>query len=58
MSASREGSRACVGESAASSVAPGHPLEDFDLVADPDKNFIMTMKDGKIYKNALSEVGN
>ena len=38
--------------------APGHPLEDFDLVADPDKNFIMTMKDGKIYKNALSEVGN
>ena len=42
-------------------MAPGHPgapLEDFDLVADPDKNFIMTMKDGKIYKNALSEVGN
>ncbi|MDX3969710.1 MAG: amidohydrolase family protein [Bradyrhizobium sp.] len=31
----------------------GNPLENLDLVADPDKNFAVIMKDGKIYKNAL-----
>lgn len=31
----------------------GNPLENLDLVADPDKNFVMIMKDGKIYKNCL-----
>lgn len=31
----------------------GNPLENLDLVADPDKNFVMIMKDGKIYKNTL-----
>ena len=31
----------------------GNPLKDLDLVADPDKNFVMIMKDGKIYKNSL-----
>jgi len=31
----------------------GNPLESLDLVADPDKNFVVIMKDGKIYKNAL-----
>jgi imidazolonepropionase-like amidohydrolase len=31
----------------------GNPLEDLDLVADPEKNFVVIMKDGKIYKNTL-----
>jgi imidazolonepropionase-like amidohydrolase len=31
----------------------GNPLEDIDLVANPDKNFVVIMKDGKIYKNTL-----
>lgn len=30
----------------------GNPLEDIRLVADPDKNFLVIMKDGRIYKNA------
>ncbi|TXS92877.1 amidohydrolase family protein [Parahaliea maris] len=31
----------------------GNPLENLDLVADPDNNFVVIMKDGKIYKNSL-----
>ena len=31
----------------------GNPLENLDLVADPDKNFVLIMKDGKIYKNTM-----
>lgn len=31
----------------------GNPLENLDLVADPDKNFAVIMKDGKIYKNVI-----
>jgi imidazolonepropionase-like amidohydrolase len=31
----------------------GNPLTNLDLVADPDKNFVVIMKDGKIYKNSL-----
>lgn len=31
----------------------GDPLENLDLVADPGKNFVVIMKDGKIYKNAF-----
>jgi imidazolonepropionase-like amidohydrolase len=31
----------------------GNPRENLDLVADPAKNFVVIMKDGKIYKNAL-----
>ena len=31
----------------------GNPLENLDLVADPDRNFLVIMKDGTIYKNAL-----
>lgn len=31
----------------------GNPLQDIDLVADPDKNFVLIMKDGKIYKNTV-----
>lgn len=31
----------------------GNPLENLDLVADPHKNFVVIMKDGKVYKNIL-----
>jgi len=31
----------------------GNPLENLDLVADPERNFVLIMKDGKIYKNKL-----
>jgi imidazolonepropionase-like amidohydrolase len=31
----------------------GNPLENLDLVADPAKNFVVIMKDGKIYKNTI-----
>jgi imidazolonepropionase-like amidohydrolase len=32
----------------------GNPLQDINLVADPAKNFLVIMKDGKIYKNTLT----
>jgi imidazolonepropionase-like amidohydrolase len=31
----------------------GNPLENIQLVADPDKNFLVIMKDGTIYKNTV-----
>jgi imidazolonepropionase-like amidohydrolase len=31
----------------------GNPLENIELVADPAKNFVVIMKDGKIFKNQL-----
>ncbi|WP_207790377.1 metal-dependent hydrolase family protein [Sandaracinobacter neustonicus] len=31
----------------------GDPLADINLVADPERNFRIIMKDGKIYKNSL-----
>ena len=31
----------------------GNPLEDINLIADPAKNFLVIMKDGKIYKNLV-----
>ncbi|AXI53370.1 hydrolase [Sulfitobacter sp. JL08] len=31
----------------------GNPLENIDLIADPDKNFVIIMKDGVIYKNTI-----
>ncbi len=31
----------------------GNPLENLDLVSDPAKNFVVIMKDGKIFKNTL-----
>ncbi len=31
----------------------GNPLKDIDLVGDPAKNFVLIMKDGKIYKNTV-----
>jgi imidazolonepropionase-like amidohydrolase len=32
----------------------GNPLEDIKLIEDPDRNFIVIMKDGRIYKNLLA----
>ena len=32
----------------------GNPLQDINLLADPAKNFLIIMKDGKIYKNTLT----
>jgi imidazolonepropionase-like amidohydrolase len=32
----------------------GNPLEDINLVANPDKNFVVIMKNGRIYKDTLS----
>ncbi|MDK3075566.1 amidohydrolase family protein [Sedimentitalea sp. JM2-8] len=31
----------------------GNPLEDINLIADPEANFVVIMKDGVIYKNTL-----
>ena len=31
----------------------GNPIENIKLVADPAKNFVAIMKDGKVYKNTL-----
>ena len=31
----------------------GNPLENIELVASPDKSFLIIMKDGRIHKNAL-----
>ena len=33
----------------------GNPLENIDLIADPEKNFVLIMKDGVIYKNTIDE---
>jgi imidazolonepropionase-like amidohydrolase len=32
----------------------GDPTRQLDLIADPDRNFIVIMKDGVIYKNRLN----
>jgi hypothetical protein len=32
----------------------GNPLEDINLIKDPEKNFVVIMKDGTIHKNALA----
>ena len=31
----------------------GNPIENIKLIEDPDKNFLVIMKDGKIYKNTV-----
>jgi imidazolonepropionase-like amidohydrolase len=33
----------------------GNPIENIKLVADPAKNFVIIMKDGKVYKTTLSK---
>src|ERR1700738_381745 len=35
----------------------GNPLENIKLIEDPDKKFLVIMKDGTIYKNALPKCG-
>jgi len=35
-------------------LADGNPLDDLKLIEDPDRNFLVIMKDGKVYKNALA----
>jgi imidazolonepropionase-like amidohydrolase len=35
----------------------GDPLANLGLVADPEKNFVVIMKDGKLYKNKLLRDG-
>ena len=34
-------------------VVDGNPLEDIEIVARPEKNFMLIMKEGKIYKDTL-----
>ena len=34
-------------------VVDGNPVDDIELVTNPDKNFLLIMKDGKIYKDLL-----
>jgi len=37
----------------------GNPIADISLIADPVKNFVLILKDGKIYKNTLPKtLGN
>jgi imidazolonepropionase-like amidohydrolase len=36
-------------------VVDGNPLDDINLVANPDKSFVVIMKDGRIYKNTLGK---
>jgi imidazolonepropionase-like amidohydrolase len=31
----------------------GNPIDNIKLIEDPTKNFVVIMKDGKIYKNLL-----
>jgi imidazolonepropionase-like amidohydrolase len=38
-------------------VVDGDPIANIKLVADPQKNFLVIMKDGKIFKNALGPSG-
>ena len=33
----------------------GDPLTNIALIADPGKNFVVIMKDGKVYKNILQK---
>jgi imidazolonepropionase-like amidohydrolase len=35
----------------------GDPIENLKLIADPEKNFLVIMKDGRIVKNALKAAG-
>lgn len=31
----------------------GNPLENLKLITDPDRNFVVIMKDGVVYKNTV-----
>jgi len=51
----REGPLGVIAEGAYADLilVDGNPLLDIDLIADPEANFDLIMKDGKIYKNEL-----
>lgn len=34
----------------------GNPLKEFDLLNNPEDNFLLIMKDGKVYKNQLNDM--
>jgi imidazolonepropionase-like amidohydrolase len=34
-------------------VVDGNPIETIELLASPEKNLVLIMKDGKIYKNTI-----
>ncbi len=53
----REGALGVIQEGAYADIliVNGDPLKDILLLADPDKNLKIIMKDGKIYKNTLKE---
>lgn len=36
-------------------IVDGNPLKNLDLVGDPEKNFVVIMKDGKVYKNTINK---
>jgi imidazolonepropionase-like amidohydrolase len=36
-------------------VVDGDPLENLKLIADPDKNFLLIMKDGRVVKDTLTQ---
>jgi len=36
----------------------GNPLENIQLIADPSRNFVVIMKDGKVYKNTVPQVSS
>ena len=33
----------------------GNPVENIKLIEDPARNFVVIMKDGKVYKNLLTK---
>jgi len=35
-------------------IVDGNPIENINLIVDPAKNFVLIMKDGKIYKNTIT----
>jgi imidazolonepropionase-like amidohydrolase len=35
-------------------LADGDPISNLKLIGDPDKHFLVIMKDGKIYKNSIA----
>ena len=51
----RAGSASCEeGALADLLLVDGDPLEDLELVADPERNFLVIMKDGVVHKNTLA----
>jgi imidazolonepropionase-like amidohydrolase len=38
-------------------VIDGNPIDQIELTAGPDRNFMIIMKDGKIYKDTLPSSG-